>query len=302
MLTPLKRIFRSSWLSFKRNSALSLATVFIVVLTIFVITFLFLFQGATRFLVSGLQEKVDISVYFKEDSPEEEIIKAQDEISEIPEVKNVEYVSRRQALETFVQKHKDDPLLMESLKEVGANPFLASLNIKAGEAEQYEQLANFLENSSFKDIIQKVDYYQRRPVIERLFSITSTINKTGVVITTVLVLISFLVAFNTIRLAIYNSREEIKIQRLVGASNWFIRGPFLAQGLISGLLATVVTVLLFLLICWFSAPKIEILFPGFNMFSFFLGNFWLLLGIQLLAGIGIGIISSLIAIRRYLKI
>ena len=302
MLTALKRIFRSSWLSFRRNSGSSLATVFVVVMTIFAITFLFLFRGTTQFLISTLQEKVDISVYFKTEAPEEEILKAKTEISEIPEVRDVEYISRQQALEKFVHRHKEDPLLMESLKEVGENPFLASLNIKAWQASQYEQVANFLENSSFKDIVKKIDYYQRKPVIERLFSITSIMNKAGIVISAILVTISFLVVFNTIRLAIYNSREEIKIQRLVGASNWFIRGPFLIQGIITGFFATTITILLFMLLCWVFSPKLETILTDFNIFSFFLSNFWILLLIQLLAGIGIGTVSSLIAMRRYLKV
>ena len=279
-----------------------MATVFVVVMTIFAITFLFLFRGATQFLISTLQEKIDISVYFKEGSPEDEILEAKTEIAEIPEVKDVEYVSRQEALERFVQGHKEDPLLMESLKEVGENPFLASLNIKAWQAEQYETLANFLENSSFKNIVQKIDYHQRRPVIERLFSTISTINRAGIIISLILATTSFLVVFNTIRLAIYNLKEEIKIQRLVGASNWFIRGPFLIQGIITGLFATTITILLFMLLSWVFSPKLETILASFNIFSFFLSNFWILLLIQLLAGIGIGIFSSFIAMRRYLKV
>jgi len=302
MLTSFKRIFRSSWLNFKRNSGSSAALVFIVILTIFVITFLFLFRGANQFLISSLKERVDISVYFQEQVSEDEILAAENEISKIPQVEKVEYISRQQALEKFVQKHKEEAMVMESLEEVGENPFLASLQIKAWQPEQYEQITNFLENSSFKDKIEKIDYYQRKPVIEKLSSITTTINKAGIVISVILVVASFLVAFNTIRLAIYSQREEIKIQRLVGASNWFIRGPFLVQGVISGFFATLVTVLLSLLVCWLSAPKLEVLFSGFNLFSFFLSNFWVLLTFQLLTGIGIGVISSLIAIRRYLRI
>ena len=302
MFTSFKRIFRLGWSSFRRNSGLSLATIFIVLMTISLITFIFLFREASQFLISDLEEKVDISVYFKEDSPTEEILGAKTELSKIPEVKNIEYISREAALERFVQRHKDDPLLMESLEEVGENPFLASLNIKAWQASQYEALASFLDNAPFKNLVEKVDYHQRKPVIERLFSITSTINKAGIGISLILVAISFLVAFNTMRLAIYNQKEEISIMRLVGASSWFIRGPFLIQGIIAGFLATLIAILIFTLICWIFSPKLEILFPGLNIYSFFLSNFWILLAIQLFTGVGIGIVSSLIAIRRYLKI
>ena len=302
MLTLLKRIFRSGWLNFKRNGGSSAALVFIVILTIFVITFLFLFRGASQFLIFSLKERVDISVYFKEDVREDEILTVESEISKIPQVNKVEYISRQQALERFIERHRDDPYVMESLEEVGENPFLASLQIKAQQPEQYEQIVEFLETSIFKDKIEKIDYYQRKPIIEKLSSITSTINKAGIVIIVVLVVASLLVAFNTIRLAIYSQREEIKIQRLVGASNWFIRGPFLVQGLISGTFATFVTFLFSLLVCWLSAPKLEVLFSGFNLFSFFLSNFWVLFFLQLFTGIGIGVFSSLIAMRRYLRI
>jgi len=302
MFISFKRIILSGWLNFKRNTGPSVALVFIVILTIFVITFLFLFKGASQFLTSSLKERVDISVYFKKEVKEDEILTAEKEISEISQVKEVEYISREQALERFVAKHKKDPLIMESLEEVGENPFLASLQIKAWQPEQYEQIVNFLENSHFKDKIEKIDYYQRKPIIEKLSSITAIINKTGIVISVILVIASFLVAFNTIRLAIYSQREEIKIQRLVGGSNWFIRGPFLVQGVISGVFATIVTLLISLLICYFSAPKLEVLFAGFNLFNFFLSNFWVLFFLQLFTGIGIGALSSLIAMRRYLRI
>lgn len=305
MLTNLRRIFKSGWISFSRNGGLSAATVFIMIMTILLVTSLFLLKDVSQFLISGLQEKVDISVYFKRESLEKDILNVKEEISKIPEVKDVKYVSRDEALETFIQRHEDDPVLMESLKEVGENPFLASLNIKAFAASQYEAISIFLDATlppSYKNLIEKVDYYQRKPVIERIFSITSGLNQVGIGLSLILAIVAILVAFNTIRLAIYNSREELTIQRLVGASNWFIRGPFLVQGAISGFFATLICLLIFTLICWIFSPKLEALFPGLNIFSYFTSNFFTILLIQLTTGIGLGVISSTIAIRRYLKV
>jgi len=179
---------------------------------------------------------------------------------------------------------------------------LASLNIKAGQADQYAAIANFLEKAPFKNLIQKTDYYQRKLVIEKIFSVTSAINHTGVVLSLILVIIAFLVAFNQIRLAISNSKEEIFIQRLVGASNWFIRGPFLIQGVISGFFAALITLLIFIPLVYFLSPKMEVFFPGLNLFSYFAGNFFLIFLIQILIGIGVGVISSIIAIRKYLEL
>ena len=303
MLSVIKRIFRASWLNFRRNLGLSLATIFILLITISLITYLFLFRQISQTLIAELEAKVDISVYFKEDSPEEGILKAEDEISKMPEVKEIEYISREMAKEKFIQKHKDNPLLMASLEEIGENPFLASLNIKAQKPEQYEILANFLENSDFKNLIEEpIDYYQRKPIIDKLSSITSVINKAGIGVSFILILLSFLVAFNTIRLAIFNQREEISIMRLVGASNWFIRAPFLIQGIISGYFATLITILTFFLVCWGFGPKLEIFLPNFNLQDFFFQNFWTLFLIQILSAMALNIFSSLIAMRRYLEV
>ncbi len=302
MFTSFKRIIKAGWRGFSRNLGLSLATIFIMVVVISLATLLFLLKPASQILISNLQEKVDISVYFKEDVLPEDIMGAKSEISKIPEVKNIEYVSKEQALEKFIERHKDDPVLIESLTEVGYNPFLSSLNIKAWQASQYEQVANFLETSPFKNLIDKVDYYQRKPVIERVFSLTSNINKAGIIFSVILGLIAILVAFNTIRIAIYNLSEEISTMRLVGASNWFVRGPFLIQGAVVGFIATLITLLITLGLCYGLDPKIKVIVPEISTYGLFISNFWTLFLIQLATGIGLGVISSLIAIRKYLKI
>jgi len=302
MVTLIKRIFKSGWLSFSRDGGLAAATCLIMLIPILLITSLFLLKDVGQFLISTIQEKADISVYFKEGAPEEDILKVKEEVSEIPEVKSVKYVSKEEALESFVQRHKDDPVLMESLEEVGGNPFLAALNIRSFEASQYQAVANFFETGIFENLIEKIDYYQRKSVIDRIFALTSGMGKTGISLSIVLAIVAILVAFNTIRLAILNQKEEIKIQRLVGASNWFIRGPFLVQGAISGIFATIICLLIFTLICWFLSPKIEILFSGLNIWKYFTSNFFTIILLQLVTGIGLGVISSTIAIRKYLKV
>lgn len=298
----LKRIFKASWKSFLREGGSAAANVFILVMAISAITSLLLFKNVSNFLIEAIQEKVDVSVYFKYETPEEDILKIKDEIAAIPEVKNVEYVSKSEALNTFTQNHKDEPLLMESVAEVGVNPFLASLNIKAFTASQYQAVADFLGNARYQSAIEKVDYYQRKPIIDRIYNLTSNLNKAGIMFSIILIIVAFLVAFNTIRLAIYNSREEIKIQRLVGASNWFIRGPFLVQGVISGFFATLICLVLFAILCWGLNSKAAYLFPDLSIFKFFVSSFWFIFFIQLVSGIFIGVLSSLIATRRYLKV
>jgi cell division transport system permease protein len=301
MLNFIKRIVKYGWKIFIRDGEIALTNVFILVMVISLISFLFIFREVGQILISYLREKADISVYFKEGVPEEEILKLEEEISKMPEVKEVKYFSKEGAFEEFKKRYKENPILMEALSEIGANPFLASLSIKAKEASQYEAIINFL-NEKNSQFIEKIDYYQRKPLIERIFSIISNFEKGGILLSTILILISVLVTFNTVRLAIINFGEEISVQRLVGASNWFIRGPFIVQGIISGILAAIFSLFLLAISCWFLSPKIEVLFEGLDVFKIFSEKIAILISIQFLAGIFLGVISSLIAIRRYLKI
>ena len=301
MFTLPKRIIKLGWQSFSRDGGLIAANIFIMVMMLSVATSLFIMKDVSQFLISSIQEKVDVSVYFKLDSAEEDVLAFKADVAEIPEVKEVKYISREAALEDFNQRHKNNPVLMESLEEVAINPFLASLNIKSFEASQYQSIATFLENAKFENLIEKVDYYERKPVIERIFSLTSGLNKAGIIFSVILAIVAILVAFNSVRLAIYNTKEEIKIQRLVGASNWFIRGPFLVQGTIIGLVATPICLSIFALFSWVLTPTFSALFPGLNLFTFYVANIWTIVIIQLATGITLGIISSLIAIRRYLE-
>lgn len=301
MLTSLKRIIIFGWKNFCNNLGPSVATCFILVIVIFFITSLFLLKGVSEHLISSIREKADITIFFKENSLEGDILRAKEELVKIPEVKEVEYISKENALESFVKEHKDEPELMKSLG-LFDNPFLAYLNIKAFEAAQYPALVSFLENSSFSNLIEEVDYPQRKLIIERIFGITEAVKKVGIITSLILAIIAILVAFNTVRLAIYNSREEIKIQRLVGASNWFIRGPFIVQGMISGFFSVVFSFFIILGILYFLGPKIGFFLSGFDLLNYFFINLSTIILIQLATGLGLGVISSYIATRKYLEV
>lgn len=301
MLTSLKRIIYFGWKDFYSSLGLSLATCFILVIVIFLITSIFLLKGISEHLIASAREKADMTIFLKEDSLEEDILKLKEELVKMPEVKEVEYVSKEQALEKFTKEHKDEPEIMRALG-LFDNPLLSSLNIKAFEAAQYQAVVSFLENSSFSNLIKEVDYPQRKLLIERIFGITEMVKKVGIIISFILAVIAILVAFNTVRLAIYNSREEIKIQRLVGASNWFIRGPFIVQGAIAGFFSVVFSFFMILGIIYFLGPKISFFLSGFNLLNYFLNNLGVIILIQLATGVGIGVISSYIATRKYLDV
>jgi len=302
MMTSIKRIIKIGWKEFSRNIGLSIATLLIMVMVISLVTMLFILNPVSKQIISDVEKRVDVSVYFKENASEEDITNAQLEISKISEVKEISYISKDQALEIFIDKHREDPLLIESLTELGYNPFLPSLNIKAWEPSQYEQIANFFESGEMNEIIDKVDYHQRKSVIEKLFALTDGINNIGLFFSIFFGIIAILVAFNTVRIAIYSSKEEISVMRLVGASNSFIRGPFIVQGAIIGFIAAIITFFITLGLSYGFDARVQIIAPGISILSIFLNNIFLLLLIQLATGVGLGIISSCIAIRKYLKI
>lgn len=285
-----------------RDKSSSSAALFVMVIVLTIATMLSFLQGVSSFAIASLQESVDISAYIQNTATPEEVARLKGELKALPEVREVRYVSKEQALETFVQAHKQDEVVLESLEIVGQNPLLASLNITAFSADQYPAIAEFLKNTSLSSTISSVDYFDRALVIERLAKVSAGIQSAVFLVILFASFIAVLVAFNTIRLTIYSSRDEIEIMRLVGASNWFIRGPFIIQGIIVGVLATLIATLLFFPLTLFLGLKLQAFAPGFNLFEYFTANlFWILL-LQFGVGIGLGVVSALLALGRYLKV
>lgn len=302
MLTTLFRIIKNGFLSFWRNGWLSMATLSIIILALLVFEGIIIFNILTKTALTSLQDKIDISIYFKANTPEDEILKTKKSLETLAEVKNIEYIPRDKALEIFKERHKNDSAISQSLEELQDNPLLASLNIKAHNAKEYAIIAGHLDEASFKGWFEKVTYAQNAVVIERLGRIIDTAQKGGLILIIFIALIAVLVTFNTIRLAIYSNREEIGIMRLVGASNSFIRGPYAVEGIIYGMIAGIVSIVIASPVIYFASPYIKIFIPEINLWSYFGSHLFTFLGYQLLFGIGLGIISSSIAISKYLKI
>lgn len=300
--TALKRVFKSGTASFWRNRWISTATILIMVITLGLITSLFLMSVVANSILQDLEAKVDISVYFKLETPESDILKIKTELEGISDVKSIEYISREAALAKFEESHQNNPLIIKSLQELGENPLEASLNIKAKMIDNYEGIASFLESPRFSGYVDTVNYRQNQKVIEKLSSILGTVRKSGFIAIFVLAFIAVLVTFNTIRLTIYSMREEIGVMRLVGASNWYIRGPFIVEGVMHGLIASILTTVLFYPLIWLISPKVAVFLTGIDLLGYFNSNFWSIFLLQTLVGVFLGIVSSLIAMRRYLKI
>ncbi|MDO8515965.1 MAG: permease-like cell division protein FtsX [bacterium] len=308
MFTVISRIVHYGLKNFWRNPLLSTATVAIMTLSLLVFAGLLFANIATSSMISFLKDKIDVSVYFKIETPEDQILAIKEALKSLPEVKEVTYISSDQALKDFTEKHQNDETISQSIIELDGNPLEASLSIKAQQPDQYAAIKKYFEDPEIAQYIDGTPQdAENQLVIDRLVGIINAINNIGIAVTVALSLIGGLVVFNTVRLAIYSNRDEIGIMRAVGASNMLVRGPYVIEGIISGALAALFSIAIigavFTLMPLFydKAAYFDISIPGFNPKQYFVTNIAQLLFYQLVFGMGIAAVSSFMAVRRYLK-
>ncbi len=302
MATTLFRILKFGFQNFARNALLSVATIAVIVLALLVFNGLVLFGTMAQSATASLQDKIDISVYFKSNAAEDDILKLEKSLESFTEVKAVDYVSQDKALDIFKESHRDDPTITQALEELQTNPLLASLNIKAQNPSQYSTIADYLKDPGLLNIVENVTYGQNKVAIERLARIIDTAKNVGVGMTIFLALVAILVTFNTVRLVIYSNREEIGIMRLVGAANKFINGPYIVSGILYGAFAGLLSLVFSApLIAW-ASPYVSAFIPELNLTAYLFSNLPQLIAYQLIFGIALGGVSAAVAVRRYLKI
>jgi len=306
MLTGIRRIVRAGFVGFWRNAYVSLASVFVITVALFVIgSTMFIDQLLTTSLKT-LQEKVDINVYFVPSATQDDIDSIRNAVEALPDVATVTYTSREEALEKYRERNQNDEIAMQALAELDDNPLGANLAISARETSQYESIARFLEEkrelaSQQSPVIDEINYARNKESIDTLTNIIAAVEQASLIIMLVLIVAAILITFNTIRLAIYTAREEISIMRLVGASNMVIRGPFMLQGIMYGLVAGVFSLLIFYPIMVWLGPLTESFFE-FNLFTYFVSNLSYIFGVLIGIGVVMGLVSSILAVARYLRV
>ncbi|MBC7074022.1 hypothetical protein H5T58_01385 [Candidatus Parcubacteria bacterium] len=299
MFLDLKRAFKAGWMLFARNSEVSFLNIFILTLVLIFCSAFFVFEKMVNFLILKVEEKADISVYFKSEVPEEKLLKLKDELEKMPEIDKIIFISKEKALEEFLARHKDDPKILEALQEVG-NPFLDSFSIRVKDPAYFEFIVNFLEEK--KEIIEKIDYFQRKPAIEKIFVFSKIARKIFYFGMGIISFLAILIVFVTTRLSLLSYREEIQIQTLVGVSLWKVRMPFLIEGGICGFFASILSISLSTLIAFFvSFHATQFLF-GFDLFSAWKSNLILIFASETIIGIILGVLASFFSVERYLKV
>lgn len=307
MWMTIKRVFAGGAKNFVRSGAVSFATVLVMTVTLAIVGSLIFLSAILGNTLEALEDKVDVNVYFVTNAQERDIIAIQEKLETIPEVSMVTYSSREDRLAEFRSRHENDQLTLQALDELGDNPLGASLSVKAKDPSQYEGIVNFLQDDPSLSpdggpIIDSINYFQNKTVIDRLTSAINATERAGLVIVIIFALASTVIALATIRLAIYTSRDEIAVMRLVGASNAYIRGPFIVAGVISGLIASLIALAIFYPATWYAGNSLQNWLGGFNLFSYYLSNFGMIFGILVGSGVLLGALASWLAVRRYLRI
>jgi len=304
--TKIKRVIKSGTISFIRNGSVSVASTLVMTVTLSVIASLLFVGALLQSTLEGIRSQVDINVYFERSVTEAQALALLSDIELREDVSSASYTSPEQALENFRLRHEGNELIMGALEEVGSNPLEASINIRAIDPSSYQDIAEFIQQENVSgDVAQgvkKISYLENKTAIDTLSRIIDSSEKLGIIVALFFMIISILITFNTVRLAIYVSKDEIAVMRLVGASERYIKGPFVVIGVLYGFLSSLVTLIIFYPITYWLGPMTLNLGTGLNIFNYYLGNFIQIALIVISFGIILGIISSWLAVKKYIKV
>lgn len=300
------RITKSGMQNFIRNATLAIAAMAVMVITLTIILFSIIANATFSNTIQQITDKIDISVYLKDSVNEDKRNELMDEIRKIPNVREVEFVSKEDALASYKEANKDNVDLLLAISQTD-NPLPASLRIKPRDPNKIEDIKTFLEKQEIKALQSDETSYSgdRKEAIDKISSATRFLRQAGIAGIIIFTIVSILIIFNTIRMAIFNRRDELQIMRLLGASTWFIRGPFVVETVLYGIFSAIISVVICNSIFVISSSAFEASSLGVldiqYASDYFADRFWLILTLQLLIGILIGAASSVIATRRYLK-
>lgn len=296
------RTFLEGKENFRRNGWLTFATVSVITLSLFIVSLSFLIGITTQSILQNMRGKVNVSVSFNPDVTEERIMEIKNELSKFKkEIASVEYISRDDALKQFLADSGNDPIITKAIEEIGENPLLASLVIKAVTAEDYPLIVEQIKKSSFQNDVSRINYEKNKKIFDRLEHINKTIKSAGLALGSLFIFVAILITFNAIRITIYSHRQEFEVKRLVGASNLYVKMPFVFEGALYGLIAALVTVALISGVAYYVSPFTQGAVSQGNFMRIYFDYFLYILAGVILLGISLGVVSSAIAIRRYLK-
>ncbi len=300
-----KRIFRSGLTLVKRNGVLGASSIVVMIVTLTVILGMFFSQALLDASIKTVESRIDVTIRLSDSANDETIAEIKKELEAMPEIKNVDYISKEEALVLYRERHGSDDLALQAINEIGRNPLPASFVIHAKDTAHYENIIATLEaNSTFleenKSFITRVNFGRNKDIINRILVLRDGVKRFGYVLTLIFILIALLVTFNTTKLATYTMKDEIEVMRLVGARSIHIRGPFIVAQIIYSLIAALITLIIFLGITYILRDSLAAFF-GVDLFLYYLQNILQISFIVIFSGVILAFFSSLVSVSKYLK-
>lgn len=293
------RVIKAAMISFWRNRLLSLATTIIIVLALLIISVFSLTVIVVNKASSVIREKVDLTVYLKDSDSDDQIAALKDIIRSRPEVTAVKYISKDEALVRFQDQNSGSSDIQSVISEID-NPLPRSFDVKTETPEQIESVADFLNSPDYAPLIEQINYAQTKNIIDRLIKITYFVRLVGWSLSSLFLLISIMIVYNSVRIAIYSRSDEIEIMRLVGATDFYVRGPFVIEGMAYGFVGAALASIIFYFIAHFAvAPTQQYLGVSDLSASISANIGWIIL-LMFAVGLLMGAACSFFAVRRYL--
>lgn len=305
MFSTTLRVIKFSWKNIWRNFWLSIITMSTIIITLFSISLVLALGVGLKQIIKAAEEHIDMSVYFYPSVTDTQANSVITVIEAMPGIQEVVYITKEQSLASYEKRAQDSPELLAPLKVIGQNPFGATVTIRANEPTAYQRVIDELNKPQYKDLIegQKKEFEENRKFIDSFTAFTDKIKISGLIISVFFAIIAALLIFNAIRVAIYTHREEIAIMKLVGATNWFVRAPFIMETIIYSAVAVLISGGLFFILMYFLQPYLDGYFGGdVAIYSYFSHNALVIFGVELLATIFLNIITGSLALRRYLRV
>lgn len=305
-LVTFSRVISTGAVNFVRNAWLAVAAMAVMVVTLTIVLFSLLASTTFSHTIKQITDKIDVSVYLKDSITPEQQTKLINDIKKLPNVEHVTFVSKDEVLKRYLKENAGNPELMSAVSQTD-NPLPATIQIKPRDLNKLGDIKTYLSQKDVAELQSDQPSYSgdRKEAIDKITHATNILQRAGVIAVLVFALISVLIIFNTIQMAIFNRRDELTIMRLLGASTWYIRGPFVVESIIYGIISALASVGLIHAMFVASHSTLEATSLGLLDINYsaeyFRLHFWWLLLVQLGVGILIGAVSSVVATRRYLK-
>lgn len=302
-MTSFFRVIKFAFQDIFRNFSLSIMTVLILILMLLSINTVIFIRVLTGQATTTIKNQIDVSVYFDHDASDKQINEMKKYVTSFPEVIESKFYTKEETLEEFKKTYASNPKILNALEELKENPLGSMLVVKTREPGDYKKIIDALSVPEYKDIVEARTFEDTAKAIERIDTITKNVEQFSVALSAFFALISFIIIFNTIRVAIYTQRIEISIKKLVGATNWFIRGPYIVEALIFSACSTALAALAVVFAARSIDPYVGSIFqsPGF-LTNYLSSHILMLFGIQFGAVLFLTIVSSLLAMRKHLRV